>query len=124
MLKLLSSSSSRVHCLSTATPSLLVKPDSNSVFHAVGRLTGLTRRSPTNSLFRAFFCSESSDGSGSNSGSEPVVEVEVKGVESESNGSDSKASSAIVPTYPRPEDYLTVCFGNYESFCGGSLFSC
>ncbi|XP_017977562.1 PREDICTED: lon protease homolog 1, mitochondrial [Theobroma cacao] len=108
MLKLLSSSSSRVHCLSTATPSLLVKPDSNSVFHAVGRLTGLTRRSPTNSLFRAFFCSESSDGSGSNSGSEPVVEVEVKGVESESNGSDSKASSAIVPTYPRPEDYLTV----------------
>ncbi|XWS42330.1 hypothetical protein CRYUN_Cryun16bG0005300 [Craigia yunnanensis] len=103
MLKLLSSSS-RVHCLTAATPSLRVKPDSNSVFHALGRLTGLNRRSPTNSLFRACFCSDSSDGSGS----QPVVEVEVKGAESESNGSDSKASSAIVSTSPRPEDYLTV----------------
>ncbi|KAK8712442.1 hypothetical protein V6N13_147682 [Hibiscus sabdariffa] len=37
-----------------------------------------------------------------------MVEVEEKGVESESDGSDSKASSAIVPAYPRPEDYLTV----------------
>ena len=53
-----------------------------------------------------------------------MVEVEIKGAESESNGSDSKASSAIVPTNPRPEDYLTVRFGNYESFCGGSLFNC
>ncbi|XVE89564.1 hypothetical protein DITRI_Ditri20bG0006100 [Diplodiscus trichospermus] len=104
MLKLLSSSSSRVHCLTSATPSLRVKPDSNSVFHVFGRLTGLTRRSPTNSFFSAFFCSGSRDGSGS----QPVVEVEMKGAESESDGSDSKASSAIVPTYPRPEDYLTV----------------
>ncbi|XVF05957.1 hypothetical protein REPUB_Repub06bG0006100 [Reevesia pubescens] len=104
MLKLISSSSSRVHCLTTATPTLRVKPDSNSVFHGLGRLTGLTRRSPTNSLFRACFCSDSSDGSGS----QPVVEVEEKGAESESSGSDSKASSAIVPTSPRPEDYLTV----------------
>ncbi|OMP09359.1 hypothetical protein COLO4_05554 [Corchorus olitorius] len=110
MLKLLSSSSSRVHCLTTATPSLRVKPDSNSVFHALGRLTGLTRRSPTSSLFRACFCSDSSDGSGSGSGSgaEPVVEVEVKGEDSESNAADTKSSSAIVSTYPRPEDYLTV----------------
>ena len=120
MLKLLSSSSSRVHCLTAATPSFRVKPDSNSVFHALGRFTGLNRRSPTNSVFRACFCSDSSDGSGS----QPVVEVEVKGAESESNGSDSKASSAIVSTSPRPEDYLTVSFGNYESFCCGSLFSC
>ncbi|XVF31462.1 hypothetical protein REPUB_Repub16aG0148100 [Reevesia pubescens] len=109
MLKLLHSSSSRVHCLTTATtPTLRVKPDSNSVFHALGRLTGFTRRSPTNSLFRACFCSDSSDGSGSGSGSQPVVEVEVNEAESESNGSDSKASSAIVPNNPRPEDYLTV----------------
>ncbi|OMO86271.1 hypothetical protein CCACVL1_09668 [Corchorus capsularis] len=111
MLKLLSSSSSRVHCLTTATPSLRVKPDSNSVFHALGRLSGLTRRSPTSSLFRARFCSDSSDGSGSGSGSgaEPVVEVEVKGEDSESNAADTKSSSsAIVSTYPRPEDYLTV----------------
>ncbi|XVE63123.1 hypothetical protein DITRI_Ditri06bG0174600 [Diplodiscus trichospermus] len=104
MLKLLSTSTSRVHCLTTATPGLRVKPDSNSVFHALGRLTGLTRRSPKNSLFRACFCSDSGDGSGSQS----VVEVAVKGAESESDGSDSKASSAIVPTNPRPEDYLTV----------------
>ncbi|XP_022743473.1 lon protease homolog 1, mitochondrial-like [Durio zibethinus] len=111
MLKLVSSSSSsRIQCLTTATPSLRVKPDFDSAFHALGRLTGLTRRSSTNLLFRAFFCSDSSNGSGSGSGSLPVVEVEVKGAESESesNGSDSKVSSAIVPTYPRPEDYSTV----------------
>ncbi|XVF57582.1 hypothetical protein PTKIN_Ptkin06aG0217200 [Pterospermum kingtungense] len=104
MLKLLSSSSGRVHCLTSATPSLRVKPESNSVFHALGRLTGLTRRSPANSLFRACFCSDSSDGSGS----KPEPEAEVKGAESESSGTGSKASSAIVPTYARPEDYLTV----------------
>ncbi|KAB2005994.1 hypothetical protein E1A91_D11G317300v1 [Gossypium mustelinum] len=108
MLKLVFSSSYRGHCLNTVAPRLRVKSDSNSLFDAVGRLTGLTRRSPTNSLSRAFFCSDSNDGSGSGSGSQPVVEVEVKGVESDSDGSDSKASSAIVPTYPRPEDYLTV----------------
>ncbi|KAE8721028.1 Lon protease-like protein [Hibiscus syriacus] len=108
MLKLLLSSSNRVHCITTVAPSLRVKHDSNSLLDAVGRFTGLTRRSPTNSLFRAFFCSDSSEGSGSGSESKPVVEVEEKGVESESDGSDSKASSAIVPAYPRPEDYLTV----------------
>ena len=78
MLKLLSSSS-RDHCLTTATPSLRVKLVSNSVFHALGRLTGLCK----------------------------------------SNGSDSKASSAVVPTYTRPENYLTVSFRNYESFWVG-----
>ncbi|XP_022745940.1 lon protease homolog 1, mitochondrial-like isoform X2 [Durio zibethinus] len=103
MLKLLSSSS-RVQCLNTATPGLRVKPDSNSVFHALGRLTDLTRRSPKNSLFRACFCSDSSD----SSGYQAAVEVEIKGAESELNGSESKASSAILPTYARPEDFLTV----------------
>ncbi|GMI94316.1 lon protease 1 [Hibiscus trionum] len=103
MLKLLSSTASRVHCLTTATPSLRIKQEPNSVFYALDQLTGLTRRIPRNSLFRACFCSDSSDGSGS----KPAVEVEEKGAESES-GSDSKASSAIVSTYPRPEDYLTV----------------
>ncbi|GMI88872.1 lon protease 1 [Hibiscus trionum] len=103
MLKLISSTSSRVHCLTTATPSLRIKQEPNSVFYALGRLNGLTRRGHKNSLFRACFCSDSSDGSGS----KPAVEVEEKGAESES-GSDSKASSAIVSTYPRPEDYLTV----------------
>ncbi|KAL4303830.1 hypothetical protein GQ457_10G012720 [Hibiscus cannabinus] len=109
MLKLLSSTSSRAHCLTvtTATPTLRIKQEPNSVFHALGRLTGLTRKSHKNSLFRACFCSDSSDGSEP----KPAVEVEEKGAESESeseSGSDSKASSAIVSTYPRPEDYLTV----------------
>ncbi|KAE8688511.1 Lon protease-like protein [Hibiscus syriacus] len=103
MLKLLSSTSSSVHCLTTATPTLRINQEANSVFYALGLLTGLTRRSPRNSLFRACFCSDSSDGSGS----KPAVEVEEKGAESES-GSDLKAASAIVSTYPRPEDYLTV----------------
>ncbi|XP_039018912.1 lon protease homolog 1, mitochondrial-like [Hibiscus syriacus] len=103
MLKLISYTSSRVHCLTTATPSLRINHEPNSVFYALGQLTRLTRRSPRNSLFRACFCSDSSDGSVS----KPPVEVEEKGAESES-GSDLKASSAIVSTYPRPEDYLTV----------------
>ncbi|TYI70792.1 hypothetical protein E1A91_D08G247100v1 [Gossypium mustelinum] len=107
MLKLLSSTSSRVHCLTTRTPSLRIKQEPNSLFYALGRLTGLTQRSPKNSFFRACFCSDSSDGSGSGSGSQPAVEVDEKGAESQS-GSDSKASSAIVSTYPKPEDYLTV----------------
>ncbi|KAH1105941.1 hypothetical protein J1N35_009709 [Gossypium stocksii] len=107
MLKLLSSTSSRVHCLTTPTPSLRIKQEPNSLFYALGRLTGLTQRSPRNSFFRACFCSDSSDGSGSGSGSQPAVEVDEKGAESQS-GSDSKASSAIVSTYPKPEDYLTV----------------
>lgn len=85
------------------------------MFYALGRLTGLTQRGPKNSFFRACFCSDSSDGSGSGSGSQPAVEIEEKGAESQS-GSDSKASSAIVSTYPKPEDYLTVGFGNYQSF--------
>lgn len=122
MLKLLSSTSSRVHCLTTPTPSLRIKQEPNSLFYALGRLIGLTQRSPKNSFFRACFCSDSSDGSGSGSGSQPAVEVDEKGAESQS-GSDSKASSAIVSTYPKPEDYLTVGFGNYESFFGRSLFS-
>ncbi|XVF05956.1 hypothetical protein REPUB_Repub06bG0006000 [Reevesia pubescens] len=112
MLKLLySSSSSRVHCLTTAMPNLRVKPDSNLVFHALGRLTGLTWRSPTNSLLRACFCSDSSGVSGS----QPAVEVEVKGAKSESNESDLKASSTTLPTYPRPEDYLTLLEALHES---------
>ena len=37
-----------------------------------------------------------------------MVKVEIKGAESESKRFDSKASSTIVPTNPRLEDYLTV----------------
>ncbi|XP_010259312.1 PREDICTED: lon protease homolog, mitochondrial-like isoform X2 [Nelumbo nucifera] len=59
---------------------------------------------------RVFFCSDSGDGSND---SNPVVESEAKSAETEAAAEsaevvDSKASSAIVPTNPRPEDYLTV----------------
>ncbi|KAH7676566.1 Lon protease bacterial/eukaryotic-type protein [Dioscorea alata] len=47
---------------------------------------------------RVFFCSESGGG-----GDQPIEAKAVEEVEAE-----SKASSAIVPTNPRPEDYLTV----------------
>ncbi|GLT94825.1 hypothetical protein SLE2022_125450 [Rubroshorea leprosula] len=94
----------RVHCLTAATPTPRVRPVSNSVIQALGRLTGLSRGNHSNLGFRAFFCSDSSDGSTP----EAVVEVEVRAEESESDGSDSKSSSAIVSTHPRPEDYLTV----------------
>lgn len=47
---------------------------------------------------RVFFCSESGGG-----GDQPMEAKAVEEVEAE-----SKASSAIVPTNPRPEDYLTV----------------
>jgi Lon-like ATP-dependent protease len=50
---------------------------------------------------RAFFCSEPTNG-------EAAAEAETKAVESDSEVSDSKSSSAIVPTNPRPEDCLTV----------------
>ncbi|KAL3814633.1 hypothetical protein ACJIZ3_015901 [Penstemon smallii] len=64
-------------------------------------LRGQNRKSPY--VFRRFFCSDSTDGS------EPV-DPEVKRVElSEDEAvADSKASSAIVSTAFRPEDYLTV----------------
>jgi Lon-like ATP-dependent protease len=50
---------------------------------------------------RAFFCSDASDGS------DQVVEVEAKATGAECEA-EAKASSAIVSTNPRPEDYLTV----------------
>jgi len=49
---------------------------------------------------RYFFCSESGDGS------DQVVDARVRAAEEEYQ---SKAS-AIVSTYPRPKDYLTVSF--------------
>ncbi|KAK6911648.1 Lon protease, N-terminal domain [Dillenia turbinata] len=49
---------------------------------------------------RSFFCSDAT-----NEGAETLVEAESKANEAEA---DSKTSSAIVPTNPRPEDYLTV----------------
>ncbi|XP_027363658.1 lon protease homolog 1, mitochondrial isoform X2 [Abrus precatorius] len=93
MLKLISSS--RIHRLHpTVLPLHRPAHDSTSpLLKVLSSLGGLSRRSGG----RFFFCSDSSDGS------DQVVDAEVKAAEE----SQSKAS-AIVPTYPRPEDYLTV----------------
>ncbi|KDP23383.1 hypothetical protein JCGZ_23216 [Jatropha curcas] len=105
MLKLLSSSSARQIHTHVASPCLRVTTESSAspLVKALSSITGLTRRKSRNSSFyqRAFFCSDSS-----NDGSGEVVEVELKSGESEAESFD--ASNAIVPTSPRPEDYLTV----------------
>lgn len=90
-------------------PNLGLRPGptelSSPFLRVLGSLTGLTR---PNSSRRAFFCSDASDGS------DQVVEVEAKKAGTDGEA-ESKSSSAIVPTNPRPEDYLTVgwlwCFG-------------
>ncbi|GAV85104.1 AAA domain-containing protein/LON domain-containing protein/Lon_C domain-containing protein [Cephalotus follicularis] len=107
MLKLLStaSTSTRVHC-ALAVPVLRVNTESSVAspwLKALSQLTGFNRGNKNPSFVkRAWLCTDSGDGSGS------VVELEVKAAESDSEGSDPKSSSAIVPTNPRPEDYLTV----------------
>ncbi|XP_042988104.1 lon protease homolog 1, mitochondrial [Carya illinoinensis] len=105
MLKLLSSSSSS--CLYTklhTLPALRSGPTefTSPLLKALSSLRGLTRRSP-NLGPRAFFCSDSSG-----DGPDQVVQVEVKASDSDAEEFESKSSSAIVPTNPRPEDYLTV----------------
>ncbi|KAL3638242.1 ATP-dependent serine protease [Castilleja foliolosa] len=66
-------------------------------------LRGQNRRSPH--YFRRFFCSDSSDGSEpvDPEGAKVIKHIEVGG-----EATDSKSSSAIVPTLVRPEDCLTV----------------
>ncbi|KAJ7977863.1 Lon protease-like, mitochondrial [Quillaja saponaria] len=105
MLKLLSSSclQSRTHHL---TPSLLpglraATESTQPLLRVLNSLRGLSWKNP-NFGGRVFFCSDSSDGS------EKTAEVEVKTAESEVEEAEAKASSAIVSTNPRLEDYLTV----------------
>lgn len=105
MLKLLSSSSS---CLQAGAhglgPKLGLRPGPAEMASPLLRvLSSLTGRNRPNMARRAFFCSDASDGS------DQVVEVEAKstGTEGECEA-EGKASSAIVSTNPRPEDYLTV----------------
>lgn len=109
MLKLLSSTattSCRAHALTAATLRTATDASSSPFFKALSQLTGLTTRSRNGSVgYRRFFCSDSS-GDGPADGS--VVEVDIKDAKSESEGTESKSSSAIVSTNPRPEDYLTV----------------
>ncbi|XP_061361413.1 lon protease homolog 1, mitochondrial isoform X1 [Gastrolobium bilobum] len=96
MLKLISSS--RIHRRHpTVGPVLRLAADSTSpLLRVLGSLGGLSSGN-SNLGRRLFFCSDSGDGS------DHVVDAEVKAAEE----SQSKAS-AIVSTYPRPEDYLTV----------------
>ncbi|GLT77779.1 hypothetical protein SLA2020_493370 [Shorea laevis] len=104
MLKLLSSSSAlhgKLHIL----PALRHGPAewTSPLLRALSSIGELTRRSPNSLGPRAFFCSDSSG-----DGSDQVVHIEVKAAESDAEEVETKSSSAIVPTYPRPEDYLTV----------------
>ncbi|CAJ1977842.1 unnamed protein product [Sphenostylis stenocarpa] len=97
MLKLISSS--RIHRLHPT----VIRPalDSTSpLLRVFSHLGGLSRRN-TDVGGRYFFCSDSGDGS------DQVVDAGVKAADE----SQSKAS-AIVPTYPRPEDYLTVSYSS------------
>ena len=77
------------------------------LLEVLSSLVRFSRRDP-NFEGRVFFCSGSDSGDGS--GSEKVVEAEVKAAESGADEADSKASSAIVSTNPRLEDYVTVSF--------------
>ena len=102
----------RLHALTPSlSSSLRLGPTTDSASPilraALSSLRSLTRRSRSSDLVghRAFFCSDS-DSSGD--GSDRVVHVDSKAVESEGEEAESKSSSAIVPTNPRPEDYLTV----------------
>lgn len=108
MLKLLSSTAAscrQTHAFAAVT-ALRNKPSSSSPFlDALSQITGLTSRRSRTVTYRRFFCSDSS-GDGGEDGS--LVEVELKHAKTDSEESDSKSSSAIVSTNPRPEDYLTV----------------
>ncbi|XP_022156355.1 lon protease homolog 1, mitochondrial-like isoform X2 [Momordica charantia] len=101
MLKVVNSSCfrSRLHNLA---PSLRPATESASpLARVLGSLRGLGGRN-SKLCGRAFFCSDASDGS------EQVVEMEAKAEEAGAEDAEAKSSSAIVPTNPRPEDYLTV----------------
>ena len=104
MLKALSSSCLRGRFTASALPSCVRL--NSPARRVVASLNDSNRRSPN--LCRRFFCSDSSDGS------DPIETVaESKQVEVEGGEAESKASSAIVPTVFRPEDYLTVSFIYY-----------
>ncbi|XP_059438526.1 lon protease homolog 1, mitochondrial [Corylus avellana] len=104
MLKLLSSSSAlhgKLHILPALRPRSAEW--TSPLLRVLSCLGGLTQRSLNSVGPRAFFCSDSSG-----DGSDQVVHIEVKAAESDAEEAEPKSSSAIVSTYPRPEDYLTV----------------
>ncbi|KAJ6414104.1 hypothetical protein OIU84_006843 [Salix udensis] len=113
MLKLMSSTSRQIQthlkppCLRFTTES-----HPSSFLKLLCSLTGLTHGNHKSLSFdrRAFFCSGSSSGDGGDRGG--FVEVEVRSgaseIGAEGGASDANYSSAIVPSDPRPEDYLMV----------------
>ncbi|KAJ8771816.1 hypothetical protein K2173_026993 [Erythroxylum novogranatense] len=107
MLKLLSSSASRQLYSHVASPCLRISTESSTtlLLQALSSITGSTRKNPREAGFyqKAFFCSDSS-----NDGAGEVAEAEGKSCEPEADNADTSSRSAIVPTNPRPEDYLTV----------------
>ncbi|CAI0459655.1 unnamed protein product [Linum tenue] len=119
MLKLLSSSRN-LHA-HIASPCLRATPapssggasgSSSPLLRALNSIAELSRGSSSrhpNFFRRAFFCSDSSSSGGDGTGRGVLVEVALKGDDSDADAGDSSnSSSAIVPTNPRPEDYLTV----------------
>jgi len=110
MLKLLSSTSRQIQTHLTS-PCLRVTTESqpSSFLNSLSSLTGLAQRNHKSLSFyqRAFFFSGSSSGDGGG-----FAEVEVRSgaseTEAEVGAAEASDSSAIVPTNPRPEDYLTV----------------
>jgi len=108
MLKLISSSC--IHRLNPAAVPVL-RPASDSASPLLRVLNSLGGLSRSNRYLggRLFFCSESESGDGA----DHVVDAEAKAAEETPS---KAASSAIVSTYPRPEDYLTVGFGIYYVF--------
>ncbi|KAL9682647.1 hypothetical protein QQ045_014449 [Rhodiola kirilowii] len=99
MLKLISAPRFLVRAQAAAASPSLRSDSSSPILRVFGSFVGLNgRRSPSlgGGSSRVFFCTDASDGSGA------VAEAEVKAGETESN------SSAIVPTNPKPEDFLTV----------------
>lgn len=105
MLKLLSSSAClqtrAQHALTQSSSASCLRTGNNPLLRALNSLRGWRSPSPS-SVQTVFFCSESSG-----DGADVVAAAEGKVAEAESDAGE-KSSSAIVPTNPRPEDYLTV----------------
>ncbi|KAJ6995869.1 hypothetical protein NC653_012673 [Populus alba x Populus x berolinensis] len=110
MLKLLSSTSRQIQTHLTS-PCLRVATESqpSSFVNSLSSLTGLAQRNHKSLSFyqRAFFFSGSSSGDGGGF-AEVMVRSGASETEAEVGSADASDSSAIVPTNPRPEDYLTV----------------
>uniref|UniRef100_A0A7N0TFC2 Lon N-terminal domain-containing protein n=1 Tax=Kalanchoe fedtschenkoi TaxID=63787 RepID=A0A7N0TFC2_KALFE len=102
MLKLISAPSLRARAHAAAASPSLRSDSTSPVLRMLGSVLK-RRRCPCvdGGLSRVFFCSDASDGSGT------AAEAEVKVVEADAGETESN-SAAIVPTNPKPEDFLTV----------------